>query len=389
LSCASPAGDPCCVAHDAALARLAWALTADPDFQFPQKFGGALADFCRSAGSLDYRNWSVAAEGAGQFEKKAGVDEALTLMAGLPGSIAELLATRARDALDHDRPDTCTQLVDLLRTVGPDQRLQHKLETGICDRIEDLLSARCKKLQNDLFRNIDWKGGRSPRAVRANRATCRRAAREVNKSIDPLFAALSYFEAVAPTTSIISDRMKRLAQPASGMLRNLGLGWGRVGQRQKAAHVFRRALRLTNDREMTAKLNADLADLKLSKPKRPGRVVLIVIAVAVVRGFATLISGSSPPSTDAAKTPNYRELLHEQEMRDRALHPWVPPMLDSPQIDPTYDSFLHPRAIPPAVDDGSLSRPATPRFDELFPEMGQAGRWPSTEPSSTDRYTQP
>jgi len=377
---AASAAHPACSEHDAALARLASALIADPQTQSPQRWSGALAAFCESAASLDYREWFVAAEGAGEFEKKAGVEEVLALMNALPGSIAQSLATRARDALDHDRAGACIQLIWLLRAAGPDERLRSKLEAGIGDRIEDLLTARCKGFQNDLFKNIRWENSSAAAAVRVNRATCRRAAKEVRHSIDPLFTALAEFETFEMASGITPERMKRVGPPAAGMLRNLGLGWGRVGQRKKAEQAFRRALRLTSDREMAGKLNADLANLKKTKATRPGRVAIVLVVMAALRGFSTLMSDSSSSKTDTSQLPNLRELEHEREMRERVLQLSVPPAMTPPQGDSSWERFLHSPAGRTPADLRARVRPTTFPFDDLFPEIGGAARPPSTEP---------
>ena len=81
--------------------------------------GQALAGLIRATTDRGYRDWFLAVERDGDFEKRTEPREVLTALAGFSDWVTNALAARAREALDDDRADACVRLVGLLRAAAP------------------------------------------------------------------------------------------------------------------------------------------------------------------------------------------------------------------------------------------------------------------------------
>ena len=240
---------------------------SDPEVADPERWAGGLAGLCGAAGGDGYREWFLAAERDGDFEKRAGRGEILAALNGLTASVVDTLGTAARDAIDRDEADRCVRLVKLVWAVAPESADAARAETNVCDRLEDLVVSRSDRLCDELFHGIDWDHSKLDRNASANGGRCRAAAAEVKGSVEPLISAL------ADLAGAGSERMQRLGVPAARMYRNLGLGWQWAKQYHLSELALKRGLQLSVGTPMADKIAADLRDLPgLVRAPQGGRV---------------------------------------------------------------------------------------------------------------------
>ncbi|HWE94929.1 MAG TPA: hypothetical protein VG269_13270 [Tepidisphaeraceae bacterium] len=182
---ALPGRDPSSVPafHDAALVHLYHGLLTNvPDEDFDA--WKALVERCRKlAASDDYLQWLFEVESAGDFEKRASLEEIAEAQEQIPLRLSTAFAASVDDALAGGDFAAAARAVQLVRTDGPRGASSDPSE-ALIDRMEDELAGRCSKLVEKI--DSAW----STRLVAQLRPACNHAIARFGTVIQPLIDQL-------------------------------------------------------------------------------------------------------------------------------------------------------------------------------------------------------
>jgi len=164
--------------HDAALVQLYRSLLTDAADENPAAWQALIDRFRALAASDDYLQWLFEVESAGDFEKRASLEEIAEAQQRLPLRLSSAVVGSIGDALAGGDFAAASKAVQLVR---PDAG---SAADALLDRMEDDLAGRC----NELVEKIDsaWK----TRLVSALRPACNHAIARFGTTVRPLIDEL-------------------------------------------------------------------------------------------------------------------------------------------------------------------------------------------------------
>jgi len=283
--------------RDRALNRLALVCIGDADFKNTAEWSAALGEVARATLGSDYKEWFEQVEAAGDFEKKADAEEIAAAIDGFNQTIASALSFQARRSLDLDQFESARAIYSVIRSVLGAERTAKFCGKEIGDRVEDLLTARCRNMQNAIANDLNWDRAKWKRNARKNRKISVRLQREIDLTIEPLFGLLAIVAEADPV------RSQRVAPQAARMFRNMGLAWARSRKDHRAAASLHRAARFAWGTSLTAKIEEDLRIVS-KKTRKSISGIGVACLVIYALGLLAQNNGNSIPSNNPV-IPSY------------------------------------------------------------------------------------
>jgi hypothetical protein len=234
--------------HAAALSMLHAAILADGTADAPRHWRDAMGGFKTLCASDDFLAWLGEAEAAGDFDKRASLDEIYAAVRSIPVAVADAVVPHLRAALDRGDPTACAGLVSIIREGDAAGTSLDRL----ADALEDVIDGHCRQIDAELRDALRTRREAPEPFYAANYAATFKAAGAYNAHVDP---ALSRLRAVAGDDL---HRMTRAKTRCADLLSLLGLGWEWSGKFVTAERTLLAALELASGSPGEAAIRKDL-----------------------------------------------------------------------------------------------------------------------------------
>ncbi|HET6246827.1 MAG TPA: hypothetical protein VFE47_03935 [Tepidisphaeraceae bacterium] len=193
--------DPSAIAgfHDAALIDLYRCLLTNAAEDDQAAWQAMIGQFKTLAGSDDYLQWLIETESAGDFEKRATLNEISLAQQHLPGRLSASLGRSVDSALAGGNFAAAAQAVQLIRSADSAAAEDDPAVEALVDRMEDDLTSRCNKLIEKI--DAAWK----TRRIAELRPACNHAIARFGTIIQPLIDQL-----VAATANVTRQNRAKM-----------------------------------------------------------------------------------------------------------------------------------------------------------------------------------